>query len=274
MTGVPYEQVPTVVPPQQPPPPPPLPEMSDTERRARERMRGLRVPGQPTAYEQGEGAGRPIIVPASMTQPAQREGPIVLPPDLMLSMLKTAQPEAGDGRMPEGLQLAGYKSSFAAKVAEDALGQFKTPGHIVKSGGDLAEMAKGGLAPKMPTTMDAIMSALPPGLSAIPDFLKEHAEAHDPLLQKLRFMLGIPEADVPTPAPWKPGGAWHQGEGEGKPSGFEDRFGVWPGTGADKLDQTSSKLDQAANQNVNISGAGKIQVDVRAPPRTSAPRWR
>ncbi len=52
-------------------------------------------------------------------------------------------------------------------------------------------------------------------------------------------------------------------------SSFDNRFGVWPGMGADKLDQTSAKLDAAANQNVNISGAGKIQVDVRAPPGTS-----
>jgi hypothetical protein len=58
-------------------------------------------------------------------------------------------------------------------------------------------------------------------------------------------------------------------EAADQPSSFENRFGVWPGMGADKLDQTSAKLDQAANQNVNISGAGKIQVDVRAPPGTS-----
>jgi hypothetical protein len=58
-------------------------------------------------------------------------------------------------------------------------------------------------------------------------------------------------------------------EAADQPSSFENRFGVWPGMGADKLDQTSAKLDEAANQNVNISGAGKIQVDVRAPPGTS-----
>jgi hypothetical protein len=58
-------------------------------------------------------------------------------------------------------------------------------------------------------------------------------------------------------------------EAADQPSSFQNRFGVWPGMGADKLDQTSAKLDEAANTNVNISGAGKIQVDVRAPPGTS-----
>jgi hypothetical protein len=58
-------------------------------------------------------------------------------------------------------------------------------------------------------------------------------------------------------------------EAADQPSSFENRFGVWPGMSADKLDQTSAKLDQAANTNVNISGAGRISVDVRAPPGTS-----
>jgi hypothetical protein len=66
-------------------------------------------------------------------------------------------------------------------------------------------------------------------------------------------------------------GPWHQGQNEKQETeeSFSNRFGVWPGMGAEKIDQASSKLDQAANTNVNISGAGKIRVDVNAPPGTS-----
>ncbi len=202
--------------------------------------------GQRQSYE--EGAGQPIIV-----SPAD-----------MAALVKSARPEVGgqtDGYA--GVQLAGYKEKIIGEVAS----QLTTPRGLLKSGADLAETAKAGLKPEAPTLMGAAMSTLPFGLGEIPGFLKGHQEAGDPVLQWLRSKLGIPDADVSEPSPWAKGGAWHKDEGQ--PSEFGDRFGVWPGMGADKLDQTSSKLDQAANQNVNISGAGKIQVDVRAPPGTS-----
>jgi hypothetical protein len=251
------------------------------------------------------GAGQPIImppIPAPRPQGlADERGagqPIILPPNLMQDLIKSAQPEAGGGPsgLPEGIQLAGFKSSLAAGVAEHIAEEFLSPGHMLKTGSELYEMARTGQdvakmqgsglqPPKAPSVAETILSALPFGLGAIPPMLQKDVEEGNRLRTLLREKLGV--EDPQEEAPWTPGGAWHQGGGEKDeqstfdkrfgmwpdqapaPSAFENRFGVWPGMGAEKMDETSAKLDQAANTNVNISGAGKISVDVRAPPGTS-----
>jgi hypothetical protein len=81
-------------------------------------------------------------------------------------------------------------------------------------------------------------------------------------LAKQKGWLRGEDAGVP------PASSKFAGEKEDPWSSFEKRFGIWPGMGAERLDQTSQKLDQAAASNVNISGAGRISVDVRAPPGT------
>jgi hypothetical protein len=232
---------------------------------------------------------------------------------MMKALVESAQPEEGGGPARDGLL---HPVGFAAKVGENIAQGFTTPKGIIRSGADFIEMAKSGLAPEAPTAMDILMSALPFGLGAIPKFIKQHEEAGDPLLQKLRSGLGIPDADVSEPSPWvREGGAWHEGKtgeevknfqeaikgfaekvapslphrGDWQPGQdeseqqwhagqnekqetaetFSNRFGVWPSMGAEKIDQSASKLDAAANTNVNISGAGRIKVDVNAPPGTS-----
>jgi hypothetical protein len=55
-----------------------------------------------------------------------------------------------------------------------------------------------------------------------------------------------------------------------QPAPFAHRFDELPsGSGAKQIDSAARRLDQAAVSNVNISGAGKISVDVKAPPGTT-----
>jgi hypothetical protein len=289
-----------------PPPPPPPPPSSATEPppsateltpEQQERLQRRYRRGQRQSYE--EGAGQPIIVPASMVtaqqgaqQGAQQNGggPIILPKDVMDALIKSGQSETGGTSSDQDIHPVG----FATKVGEHLAGEFLKPGGILKTGTELYEAAKTGedvakaqasgfALPKMPSIAEIILSALPLGLSSIPPMLKKDAEEGSPARTWLRGKLGI--EDLNEAGPWEPGGAWHQGQGEKEagfdkrfgmwpdqapaPSAFENRFGVWPGMGAEKMDESAAKLDQAANNNVNISGAGKISVDVRAPPGTS-----
>jgi hypothetical protein len=281
----------TTPPPPPPPPPPPSPTELTPEQQDRLQRR-YRRGGQRQSYE--EGAGQPIIVPASMVaggQEAQATGQRISP-DMMQALIKSGQGEAGGGQSSgglDGIHPIGFKSNLAAKVAEHIGEELLTPGHMLKTGSELYEMAKTGedvakaqssgiQLPKMPSIAEIILSALPLGLGAIPTMMQKDLAEGSPRRTWLREKLGIEDPHEEA-GPWGGGekderstfdkrfGAWP--DQQPAPSAFENRFGVWPGMGADKLDETSAKLDQAANQNVNISGAGKIQVDVRAPPGTS-----
>jgi hypothetical protein len=92
-----------------------------------------------------------------------------------------------------------------------------------------------------------VLRGVIPGMGALEAMHRDAQQGH-PLRTRLRGALGI--EDPGEPAPWQPGGRYDI-------ASFSERFG-----------DVADALDRSAAQQVNVSGVGKISVDVNAPPGT------